>query len=208
MDPVTSLIFVEVLTVTNSITAFLLWRARPGLRGLAQISAGCLLLAVAFALMTVRLPVVIVIANIATTAAIAAATEGMVILAGGRPMRLLLPGMTALTAVLWIAMMGLLPEETRAAGGGGLCPVRGAVYPAAVAGDGKWPAVRRGPYLHGGQPAVPSGGAGRAGRGRPAAPGPELYGLTAADVAAAAGRGGGDDPDPVRDDDDGGHAAG
>lgn len=112
MDTLTALVFIEALTVTNSITAFLLWRARPGLPGLAQLSAGCLLMALGFALLTVRLPPVIVIANVIMTAAIAAATEGLVMLTGGRPRPRLLPVLTALTAVLWTAMLWLVPDAT------------------------------------------------------------------------------------------------
>ncbi|SNS92712.1 MULTISPECIES: hypothetical protein [unclassified Azospirillum] len=105
------MIFVETLTVVNRIAAFLLWRVHRHLRGLAHISAGCLILAVAFVLQGVRLPVPIIIANTAIVLAIAIVTEGMLVLAGGRSLRWLAPVLTVFTLLLWTLMLWLAPEN-------------------------------------------------------------------------------------------------
>lgn len=111
MDTITALVFVETLTVVNSIAAFLLWRVHRHLRGLAHVSAGCLILAVAFVLMGVRTPMTIVIANTAMVVAIAIVTEGMLVLAGGRPLRWLVPVLAVFTPLLWTLMLWLAPEN-------------------------------------------------------------------------------------------------
>ncbi|MBP7335500.1 sensor histidine kinase KdpD [Niveispirillum sp.] len=111
MDITTSLIFVEILTIVNSIAAFLLWRVHRQLRGLASVSVGCLILAVAFILHGVRTPVAITIANTAMVLAIGMVAEGMLVLAGGRPLRWLVPALAVFTLLLWTAMLWLVPDN-------------------------------------------------------------------------------------------------
>lgn len=111
MDTITALIFVVTLAVANSIAAFLLWRVHRNLRGLAQVSVGYLILAVGFVLLGVRVPMVIIIANTAMVVAIAIVTEGMLVLAGGRPLRWLAPVLAVLTPLLWALMLWLAPED-------------------------------------------------------------------------------------------------
>lgn len=111
MDTFTSLVFVETLTLVNSIAAFLLWRVHRHLRGLASVSVGCLVLALGFPLLGLRTPPTIVIANTLMVVAIALVTEGMLVLAGGRALRWLTPALAGFTSALWIMMLWLTPDN-------------------------------------------------------------------------------------------------
>ncbi|TWB34614.1 sensor histidine kinase [Nitrospirillum pindoramense] len=101
LDIATSMVFVGVLTASNCIAAFLMWRAYRELHGLASVSAGCLALTAAFALMVFRDPHLITAGNTAMTLAIGLVTDGMVELLGGRSRRGWVLGMTVFTALFW-----------------------------------------------------------------------------------------------------------
>lgn len=112
LDIATSLVFVEVLTVVNCIATFLLWRAHPKLRGLAEVSISCLTLTLAFGLMAFRTPHMITLSNAATVFSIAMVTEGMTVLAGRPPTRrLVYSALTIFTAVLWELLQWLSPDN-------------------------------------------------------------------------------------------------
>ncbi|WP_096704799.1 HAMP domain-containing sensor histidine kinase [Magnetospirillum sp. 15-1] len=111
LDIATSLVFVEVLTVVNCVTTFLLWRANPKLRGLAEVSISCLALTLTFGLMAFRTPHIITVSNAVTVFAIAMVTEGMTVLAGRPPMRWLVYALTVFTAVLWEFLQWQSPDD-------------------------------------------------------------------------------------------------
>lgn len=101
LDIATSLVFVEALTIANCVTIFLLWRAHPKLRGLAEVSISCLMLTLSFGLMAFRTPHIITVSNATMVLSIAMVTEGITILAGRPPMRWLVSALTIVTVVLW-----------------------------------------------------------------------------------------------------------
>ncbi|MDZ5646006.1 HAMP domain-containing sensor histidine kinase [Nitrospirillum sp. BR 11828] len=112
LDIATSMVFVGVLTASNCIAAFLMWRAYRQLHGLASVSAGCLALTTAFALMVVRDPHLITAGNAAMTLAIGLVTDGMVALLGGRPRRDWVLGATVFTVLFWELVQWGAPDST------------------------------------------------------------------------------------------------
>lgn len=101
MDLITSTLFVQVLSILNCTTTFLLWRAHRQLRGLAEISIGSFALAAAFIFLAVRTPHMITIGNTALFFAVAMVTEGITVFVGSPSLRWIILALTAFVVLFW-----------------------------------------------------------------------------------------------------------
>lgn len=101
LDPTSGLFYLVAVTAASGITALVLWRRHPQLKGLGLVALGSLATGPTFATLMVRNSHANTLHNVLATAAEVAVTEGMLVFLGRRANPRFALGMVAAAAVIW-----------------------------------------------------------------------------------------------------------
>lgn len=110
LDPATGLVFLVTLTVVSGCTALALWRLHPHLHGLGILALGNLLTVPTFLSLMLRDVHGVTVHNTMAVACTATLAEGLSVFMGRPANPRFVLGATALTAVLWEAMLAVDPD--------------------------------------------------------------------------------------------------
>lgn len=113
IDPTTGLVFLLSMSAANGITALVLWRLHPQLRGVGILALGNLLAGPTFVSIMLRDAHGIALHNTLAITCSTVIAEGFLTLAGRRPDFRFVLAISLFTAVLWEAMLALAPDNLR-----------------------------------------------------------------------------------------------